>query len=108
MRNMHISPIALILIFFVASFTQSFAGFGMALVAMPLLTQMMSIRTASPLLSLVAITTQTLLLIRYRRTIELRAVLPLLGGAWVGVPIGIYGLKHLNEQIVTAILGLFI
>jgi hypothetical protein len=105
---MSFHPITLYLIMFAGSFTQSFAGFGMALVAMPLLTQIMSIRTASPLLSLFAMTTQTILVMRYRRTINVKVILPLLIGAWVGVPLGIYGLKLLDERLVTFALGLVI
>jgi len=102
------NPLLLVMIVFAAAFTQSFTGFGLSLVAMPLLTRMVSIRTASAFLSPVAITAQALLLLRYRQTVNLRAIGPLLTTSWIGVWLGIVGLQHVHEGIVTALLGIVI
>lgn len=95
-------------IIFAAGLTQGLTGFGSALVAMPLLTNLIHVRVAASLMSMTSFILQITILLRYRQHLEWRAVIRLLVGSWVAVPLGVYGLRLLNEGIVTAILGLVI
>jgi uncharacterized membrane protein YfcA len=90
---------------FVAAFTQSLAGFGTALIAMPILAPLLTIRVAAPLMTLVSVLMQVVLLVRYRSHIRLKEIWPLAAASLVGVPVGIYGLSHLDERIMRTILG---
>ena len=96
------------LIVFIAVFTQSLAGFGVALVAMALLPTLVSIQVATPLVALVGLTLETFLLIRYRSALNIRAVLPLALAAMIGIPLGVWALKEIDERLILRVLGVVI
>ena len=96
------------LIVFVGCFTQGLSGFGSALVAMPLLSPLLGLRHAAPLLAMVGGTLQIVLLARYHRAFQFRAVWRLLVAAAVGVPLGVYGLRRIDERITLSLLGIII
>jgi len=100
--------IVVVTVAFVAAFTQSLAGFGTALIAMPILSPLLGIKVAAPLMTLVSALMQVVLLVRYRSEIRLREVWPLAVAALVGVPLGIYGLKRLDERVTLTVLGVVI
>ena len=93
------------LVVFVAIFTQSAAGFGMALVAMPILAHFFEIKLLSPLIALVGILAKILLLIKYKQALDLRALWQLTLGSLLFVPLGVYALDYLNESIAIKLLG---
>jgi uncharacterized protein len=99
----------LIIIFlFFAVFTQSLSGFGVALVAMGLLPTLLPINVAVPLVSLVMVTIEIFLLIRYRHAFNWGAIWQVIAASIVGIPIGLFFLSRLDEKIVLTILGIFI
>jgi len=98
----------LISVVFCAVFTQSLSGFGVALVAMSFLPGLLGIQVAAPLVALVAMTLEAVLLVRYRLSLNLRAVWPMVLASFVGIPIGVWGLKGLDEDLVLAFLGIVI
>jgi len=100
--------LAILAILSLAVFTQSLTGFGSALVAMAFLPAMIGLRVASPLVALVALMTEILLLLRYRRSVQFRAIKLLALGALGGIPLGILMLRSLNERAVLAVLGVVI
>ncbi|UCH60978.1 MAG: sulfite exporter TauE/SafE family protein [Anaerolineales bacterium] len=100
--------LAIFSIITLAVFTQSVTGFGVALVAMALLPAILGLQVAVPLVALVALSLETLLLFRYRRSVQFRTVLPLALGALGGIPLGILVLRSLNERLVLSVLGLVI
>ena len=89
----------------VAAFAQSLTGFGFALIMMPLVTVVLGVRTAAPVVALAALTVYTVNLVRYRRSINLREVLRLGIASAAGVPVGIWVLSNANEAIVMRVLG---
>jgi len=94
-----------LLVIFFAVFTQSLTGFGSALVAMALLPELLGIQLAAPLVALVALTIESILLVRYRKAFNLRVVGPLAFAALFGIPLGVWALKGVNEKLVMAMLG---
>jgi uncharacterized membrane protein YfcA len=108
---MHILGLALmqlpllLLVILLASFTHSLAGFGSALVAMPILAKMLGLQIAAPLVALVVPTIELLLLLRYRKSLNLRMVWRLLSGAIVGIPFGVWSLRQVDERTVLTVLG---
>ena len=94
------------LILFAATFTQGVVGFGMALIAMPLLAVTLDIRTAAPLIALLSLLSPALIAWRYRRQLEWREITSLAWGSVLGIPVGVMLLRLVNEQIVMLVLGL--
>ncbi|MCP5100356.1 MAG: sulfite exporter TauE/SafE family protein [Chloroflexi bacterium] len=96
------------LIVFLAIFTQTVSGFGLALVSMPLLVGMMSVKTATPLVALFGLVAEVLLLLRYREAFDLRAVLHLVVASLIGMPVGIWLLDVVDTALITKVLGVLI
>lgn len=91
---------------FIAAFTQAVTGFGSALVGMPLLSPIVGVRLASPLMAVLSIIlNMTLLLIR-RQAIRWHAMWHMILAAIVGIPIGILAVSLFSEHIVLIILGI--
>lgn len=98
----------LFLIIFLAIFTQTVTGFGVALVSMPLLLLVMDIGQAAPLVALVAGVAEALLLLYYRADLNVRAVGRLIVASLVGIPVGVLALRRVDEGVITAVLGLLL
>ncbi len=98
----------IVLAVFLAVFTQSVSGFGVALVAMALLPGLIGIQIATPLVALVATTVEVVLFIRYRNSLNIQAVWRIILAALIGIPIGILTLKNVDPKIVLRVLGIVI
>lgn len=97
-------PIVLLIIA-VATSVRAVFGFGDALVAMPLLTLTLGLRTAAPLMALVSGTVAIIILYSTWRSVHIGSTWRLMVSAICGVPIGIYFLQGSYERPMTAILG---
>jgi len=93
---------------FLAVFTQSLSGFGIALVAMALLPSVIGIRLATPLVALVAIAMEAVLVIHYREALEVRSIWKVVLAAVVSTPLGALFLSRVDENIALMILGFVI
>ncbi len=85
--------------------TQSLVGFGLALIAMPLLVGMVGIRVAAPLVALAGLLSQAVLLARFRQALDLGAVRTLALGSVIGISVGVLALKRVDEALITPVLG---
>ena len=97
-----------VFIIFLAVFTQSLSGFGVALVAMALLPAVIGIQIATPLVALVMVTIEVFLLIQYRQALNIQAVWRIVIASLVGVPLGILFLSQINEGTAMIVLGVII
>jgi len=93
---------------FLAVFTQSVSGFGIALVAMSILPAIVGIQTATPLVALIAIVLELYLFMRYRNAFNLQAIWRIILASLVGIPIGLYALKRVNPEIIVTFLGIIL
>lgn len=98
----------LIAVVFLAVLVQAFSGFGVALVSMAFLPGLLGIQVAAPLVALVALTLEAVLLVRFRLHLKPKAVLPLILVSIAGIPIGVWALQALDEDVVLAVLGVVI
>jgi uncharacterized membrane protein YfcA len=101
-------PLFIAIVVFLAVFTQSLTGFGSALVAMALLPGMLGMQTVTPLVALISLSLEIVLLIRYHRALNINAVWRLMLGSLVGIPLGIFALSRVDENLVMAFLGIVI
>ena len=88
----------IILTFVCSGFVHTTAGFGSALVAMPIMTLLISVQTAAPVQALVGLSLAAYLLYVHRQSWQWREALPILCTSIPAVPIGTVALKHLPKQ----------
>lgn len=100
--------LAVILAVFFTTFTQSVVGFGTAMIGMPLLVELLGLPVAAPLVALLGLALELVMLAYYRQTITLRAMLPMILAAAVGIPVGILAVRHLDERLILTVLGMVI
>ena len=93
------------LVVFFAIFTQSAVGFGMTLVAMPLLGVFYELKLISPLIALVGIVAKALLLVKYHSAFEFNIMWRFTLASLIFVPVGVYALENLDDEIAISILG---
>ncbi len=96
------------LIFFLAAFSQSLTGFGDALITMALLPGLIGIQASAPLVAIFALTIELVVLWRNRHSLNLSAILPVIASSVIGIPIGIWLLGNLDEDLVLSSLGVLI
>jgi uncharacterized membrane protein YfcA len=96
------------IVIFLAALIKATLGFGESLLAMPLLSLVLGLSTATPLVGLVATTLTLLMLGSSWRKIDLRSTWQLLGAAAVGVPIGVLLVRLAPAVLVTRILGVML
>lgn len=98
----------LLVVIFLAVFVQSAAGFGVALIAMAALPPVLGLRTAAPLVALVALLLEVFLVLYYRQALRLQNIWRVIAASLVGVPLGVLFLKNIPEQITLSLLGVLI
>ena len=98
----------LFLIFLVAGFTQGVNGFGFGLLAIPLLSLFIDIKTGVPLCSLLGILITAFLSLRLRKHIDRRKILPLLLGCIPGVAAGTLVLKKAPTELLSVLMGVML
>jgi uncharacterized protein len=92
-------------VIFGAVFMQSLVGFGSAMVAMALLPQWMSLKEAAPLVSLIVITLEGILLLRYRTAVQWRSIWQLGLAMAMGAPVGVWVLGRVDSRSLIPLLG---
>lgn len=95
-------------IIFLAVLTQSVTGFGLALVSMGLLSQILGIQIAAPLVAMVAVPLEFILLLRHRAALNWQAVWRLSLASALGIPVGILALRHVDQKLILTVLGLIL
>lgn len=98
----------LIVVVFFAILTQALSGSGLALISMPLLVQFLDPVAAASLVALLALTTQLVMLSRYRKALRIGRLWRLMLGSLAGIPIGILALAKLDKQIILTALGVLL
>lgn len=94
--------------FFLGALTQSVAGFGMALVAMPLLAHSVGLEVATPLMALVGMVVRVGIMLAYREPFELRAMGLLTLAAVLATPLGVLLLAWVDDHAARVTLGVVV
>ena len=95
-------------ILFVSTFIHSTLGFGQALIAMPLLAMVVEIKMATPLVAFVLMTIAAVILLRNWRVVDLSAVWRLVLSSCFGIPVGLFLLKDVPEELMKVFLGIVV
>ncbi len=96
------------IIFLLAGFIQGLSGFGSALLAMPLLTLFVDVKTAVPLCILQSLLMTAYLSWKLRAFVERGKILPLIAGSLPGIYIGVTFLNKAEPALVQVLLGMLI
>lgn len=83
-------------------------GFGLALVGMPLLSWLLGVKVAAPLVALLGLSLHPIILFRYRISFNSGAVGRLALGAVAGIPLGVWAIGAIPEAIFLKALGLLL
>jgi uncharacterized membrane protein YfcA len=105
---MDITTILVGLVVLLAVFTQSLSGFGVALVSMALLPALIGIHLATPLVAVIASVLESVLILRYRQALDVKAIWRVVLAALIGTPLGVYFLSRIDEDIALSLLGVVI
>jgi uncharacterized protein len=98
----------IVAIVFFAAVLQSLTGFGFALIVMPLVTLVLDLQTAAPLIALAGLTAYTVNLIRFHRAVDLGEVARLGVASVPGIAIGIWALARVDESVINLAMGLIL
>jgi uncharacterized protein len=99
--------IVVFLIFVIAMFIQTSAGFGSALIAMPLLVKLLGARIAAPLFAISFVCIAVVITYRYRHDLKIQNIWRLMLGSLIGVPIGVHVISTWDEQVMLSLYGAF-
>ena len=103
-----ITSILISFIFFLAGLVQGVSGFGSALIAMPLLTLFIDVKTAVPLCILHSVLMTSYLTLTLKDHMEKKKILPLLMGSLPGIYFGVTFLKNVDSDVIKLLLGILI
>lgn len=104
--NFTLPQLGVALAMFVAAFTQAVTGFGSALIGMPMLSQIIGVKIAAPLMASVSLAMNVGLLFIQRQAFRWRAVWQLIVAAVIAIPLGILVLSALDERVLLVGLGI--
>ncbi|MCI0711578.1 MAG: sulfite exporter TauE/SafE family protein [Chloroflexi bacterium] len=93
-------------IIFISTLTRSTLGFGDGLLGMPLLTIVVGIEAATPLIAFVATTIAVTILRSNWHQVDIRIAWRLIIGSLAGIPVGLFLLTNIPDTIVKSILGM--
>lgn len=96
------------IILFIAGWVQGVSGFGSALIAIPLLTLIIDIKTAVPLCSLASTVIATYMTLQLRQSFDLKKIGPLCVGSVPGIAVGVTLLKTVPSHIIQTLMGIFL
>ncbi len=96
--------IALIVLF--ATVIMRIAGFGGALISMPLFTPLLGVATAVPLMNLIGITSLGILLIQFRREINFRDISLLTISMLLCIPVGVLAINYVPGRYINILVGI--
>jgi uncharacterized membrane protein YfcA len=105
---METTVILVLLTLFLSSMVRSSLGFGDALVAMPVLTLVVSFDIARPLVALLSLSVAIVILVQDHKDLDYTSTWKLSLGAIVGVPLGHLLLIQVEEWFVRLLLGLLV
>lgn len=97
-----------IVVILIAAFTQGLTSFGFALISMPLLSKLVPLQEAVPLVVIMSGIINVMLLIQTWRHVQLSRVWLLITASLIAAPLGTYLLLYINPEYLKLVAGLLI
>lgn len=88
-----------------ASLLKGMTGFGFALIAIPFLSIMYSVKVLVPAMAMFNLLSSIILLLKIREKISWYYFIPMFAASMGGIPLGIYMLDFLDEKVLRIIIG---
>jgi len=95
-------------ILFISTFIRSAFGFGDAVVAMPLLSMIIGLQLATPLVAFIAVTISMIIVVKNHKHIDFHVTWRLVLSSLIGIPLGLFFLKGVSDEWAKLILGVCI
>jgi uncharacterized membrane protein YfcA len=105
---MELYQLVVIIVLFFATLIASTFGFGVGLIAIPILASFIGIRIATPLSAMVALTVILLILLKQWREINFQSIWRLIAASCIGAPLGLFFLKSAQDNLAKLILAIVI
>jgi len=93
------------IILFISTFIRSAFGFGDAVIAMPLLSMIIGLQLATPLVAFIAVTISLIIVIKNHQYIDFQATWRLVLSSLIGIPFGLLLLKGISDNWAKLVLG---
>lgn len=93
------------IILFISTFIRSAFGFGDAVIAMPLLSMIIGLQLATPLVAFIAVTSSLIIVIKNHQHVDFQATWRLVLSSLVGIPFGLLLLKGISDNWAKLVLG---
>lgn len=103
-----IAELVVFVAYVIGGMVQNVAGFGLALVAMPLVTLVMDVQVATPVQALTGLSACIVIFYQHREHWLWWESLPLTLGAIAGIPLGTYALTSLPQSLVLGCLAVVV
>jgi uncharacterized membrane protein YfcA len=100
--------VALNIVVLLAGFTQGFTGFGSVLVALPLLTLFLEVRTVVPLVTLFSLVINIVLFFQVHKQLNFARIWILLGASVPGIVCGVYILRKFPARYLEVVIGVIL
>lgn len=100
--------ILIALTMFLAVFTQTVSGFGIAMVAMALLAAKLPVIQSTPLVAIIGLFVQLAMFWNYRKDLSFRNVWQLIAAQIITIPLGVIFLSAMDPTLVLFLLGILI
>ncbi|MGL1891592.1 MAG: sulfite exporter TauE/SafE family protein [Spirochaetaceae bacterium] len=92
----------------IASTVQGTVGFGFSLIAVPLLSFVIPVKTVVPMVVCYSLVNNIVVVSWAIKHINLKRIWIMIICGIIGIPIGVYGLKNINPEILKGIIGILI
>jgi len=106
--NPELSTILVVSIVSFATLLRSTFGFADAMFAMPLLAVIIGLKTATPLMAIVAMTISTAILLKNWRDVQIKSAWRLFVSSLAGIPLGLLFLKGTHDNLMKLLLAVVI
>ncbi len=100
--------IIILLIILISTILRATFGFGDALIAMPLLTLVIGVKTAAPLSAFISLAVAIWIVLQERKSPKITGFKRILISTIIGIPIGLTFLKGTNETLVKGVLAIIL
>lgn len=92
----------------IASMVQGSIGFGFALIAVPLLSLLLPLDTIVPVVVISSLIINIIIVLNSTQYLKINQINIMIIFGILGIPLGIYGLKNINPEILKRLIGIII